>query len=162
MMSAAPSAHMPGSSLPRLDRTGSNGCGTYTRPPCALIRLITSPSGSTYGIRSVRNSPITSPFGVLISSPTMIRTPRSRSVAVTAADVTLWSVTQTTSRAVCRARSASCSSVSTESPDAAVCRWQSTRTRPAGAREPGTGRSTGIDRDWARSSLASDNNRNVF
>ena len=66
----------------------------YTRPPCALIRLITSPSGSTYGIRSVRNSPITSPFGVLISSPTMIRTPRSRSVAVTAADVTLWSVTQ--------------------------------------------------------------------
>ena len=85
---------------------------------------------------------MTSPFGVLISSPTMIRTPRSRSVAVTAADVTLWSVTQTTSRAVCRARSASCSSVSTESPDAAVCRWQSTRTRPPGAREPETGRST--------------------
>ena len=63
-----------------------------------------------------------SPSGVLISSPTTIRTPRSRPAAVTAAEVSLWSVTHTTSRLSWAARSASCSRVVTASPDATVCR----------------------------------------
>ena len=63
-----------------------------------------------------------SPSGVLISSPTMIRTPRSRWEAVTAAAVSLWSVTHTTSSPARTARSASCSKVVTASPDATVCR----------------------------------------
>jgi hypothetical protein len=93
MMSAPPSAHSDGRTRPMLDLTRSNGCGTYTRPPWSLIRATTSASGSTYGIRSVRNSPITSPSGVRISSPTMIRTSRSPRAAAAdasaAAEITL-------------------------------------------------------------------------
>ena len=70
-----------------------------------------------------------SPSGVLISSPTMTRTPRFRPAARTAAEISLWSVMNTTSRLSWAARSASWSSVVTASPDATVCRWQSTRTR---------------------------------
>src|SRR5213595_2572566 len=51
------------------------------------------------------------------------------SAAVTAAEISLWSVMNTTSRRSRAARSASWSSVVTASPDATVCRWQSTRTR---------------------------------
>ena len=68
-----------------------------------------------------------SPSGVLISSPTITRTPRS--LAAAAAEISLWSVMNTTSRLSRAARSASWSSVVTASPDATVCRWQSTRTR---------------------------------
>src|ERR1700759_1935748 len=60
-MSTAPAAHRPGSTRPRLERSASNGCGAYTRPPCALIRATTSATGSTYGTRSVRKRPRTSP-----------------------------------------------------------------------------------------------------
>ncbi|OLT05055.1 hypothetical protein BJF90_20580 [Pseudonocardia sp. CNS-004] len=88
----------------------------------------TSRSGSTYGIRSVRNSPSTSPSGVRISSPTSMRTPRSRSRAATAAATSWWSVTNTTSMPCASARAASSSTPSTESPDATVWTWQSTRT----------------------------------
>jgi alkylation response protein AidB-like acyl-CoA dehydrogenase len=64
-------------SLRSAERSWSNGCGAYTRPPCALIRATTSATGSAYGTGSVRKRPMTSPSGVLISSPTMIRTPGS-------------------------------------------------------------------------------------
>jgi hypothetical protein len=74
-----------------------------------------------------------SPSGVLISSPTMTRTPTFWPAAVTAAEVSLWSVMNTTSRLSRAARSASSSSVVTASPDATVCRWQSTRTRLTGS-----------------------------
>ena len=50
--------------------------------------------------------------------------------AVTAAEVTLWSVMQTTSRCSCATRSASSSRLVTASPETAVWRWQSTRTSP--------------------------------
>ena len=70
-----------------------------------------------------------SPSGVLISSPTTTRTPRFWPAALTAAEISLWSVMHTTSRLSWAARSASWSSVVTASPDATVCRWQSTRTR---------------------------------
>src|SRR5215472_13955029 len=93
-------------------------------------------------MRSARNRPITSPACVLTSSPTITRAPpRPPAVAAfTAAEVTLWSVMQTTSIRSAAARSASWSSVVTASPDAAVCRWQSTRTQPA--RIPATGPTT--------------------
>src|SRR5215470_11545798 len=84
-------------------------------------------------MRSARNRPITSPACVLTSSPTITRAPpRPPAVAAfTAAEVTLWSVMQTASIRSAAARSASWSSVVTASPDATVCRWQSTRTQPA-------------------------------
>ena len=48
-----------------------------------------------------------SPSGVLISSPTMTRTPRFWPAALTAAEISLWSVMHTTSRLSRAARSAS-------------------------------------------------------
>src|SRR5215467_8814410 len=103
-----------------------------------------SAAASTYGTRSARNRPVTSPACVLISSPTITLAPPRSPAAATAADTTLWSVMHTTSIFSSATRSASWSSVVTASPEATVCRWQSTRTQPARISDTAYPRASGL------------------
>src|SRR5215469_2349461 len=113
---------------PNPRRCRSSGCGAYTSPPWPRMRATASSTGSTYGTRSVRNSPISSPTLVRTSSPTTTRAPMPRSIARRAPSRVWWSVMHTTSMSAAATRSASWSSVVVASPDHTVCSWQSTRT----------------------------------